>query len=139
MIRPMNNVSFQARLKVDISDDYLDKLKESPTADVSSAKLLKGIKFLKTTAPMLGTDEDVITLSDKVPEDRPFFNGKSTLLLSLNDKHYKPIDKGNYASSIKDKMKDLFADLLDDHSSQRVQSRNADEIVDKIKRFNTEA
>lgn len=139
MIRPMNNVNFQARLNVDISDEYLDKLQDGPTADVSSAKLLKGLKFLKQTAPMIGTDEDILTLSDKVPEDRPYFSGKSTLLLSLNDKHYKRIDNGNYGSSIKEKLKELFADLIDINSSQSVHSRNADDIVRQIKKFNTEA
>lgn len=137
MIKPVNNVSFTARVKVDITDEYLDELKDNYNAEESSAQLLQGLNTLSNIAPMIGTDKDVLKLSNIPPKDRPFFSGNKSLLLSLNNDLVKVINPRDYAVSIKSRLAEFFFELMDKQENYKA-PKDIDDTFRQIREFNTE-
>lgn len=124
-----NNTNFTSKLNVNIAQDYFDMLRKHPYGDLQTSSLIKGLNFLKKSAPLIGTDKDMLTLSNK----------GSHLTLNYNDKYYEGISDTNYMSSFQEKVTQIFNRLMEDiaYGTNFSFSHDIEKNLNEIKAFNT--
>lgn len=80
----INNVNFQGRLNVNISEKYLNELKNTVAFDTDTGWLIMGLKFLKDAVPKIGTEKDVIKLFSKENEKALFLQHNDFIPKEIN-------------------------------------------------------
>ena len=127
-------ITFKARASINISDNYLKKIEESPNAEFNSANLVRAAIFVKEAAPLVGTNEDEFRLQDS--------GGK--LQLRLNG--FLPLPLGYQPEAISDDETDKavqksFLNLCKQYFERKIDlpwllGETTEDNIDQIKSMN---
>lgn len=92
-MKTISPITFEAKLKINLSDEYLDYVENRTMfPDTDSQNLRRGLRLLEELSPKMGNDGDIIELSSK---------NRNELSLSFIDKD------GKITREIKDKRIDI--------------------------------
>lgn len=78
-VQKINTTSFQAKVKVEIGEDFISRLSMEPPSSVAKFvdETIAAVKVLKEVAPKIGSDEDKIILRSYKSKELDLFYGDS--------------------------------------------------------------
>jgi hypothetical protein len=119
--------AFKARVKVNITGEYFQKMKDSEHAEIETRNLLKGIRYLKAVAPSIAARND----------DLHLYNKNGDLFLKLNNNMPSRLNNPNISGGMRDKLIEIQTDFMEKSfwkipSEQSLAISNLVEIYDEI-------